>query len=852
MNDTELTHKSEKPAGTLGTFAGVFTPSILTILGIILFLRLSYVTGSAGIGRAFLIILLANTISVLTSMSLSAVATNIKVKGGGDYFLISRTLGLQFGGAIGMVLFLAQSVSVAFYAIGFSEAVTALLPQYTFLSIRIVSTCAVLFLFVFAWLGADWATKFQYVVMVLLIAALASFYWGGLPRWETSQFMANISAPDNAPPFWIIFGIFFPAVTGFTQGVSMSGDLKNPGKSLPLGTFLAVGISILVYFSVAFIFAGILPNSAMMDDYSAMNKISRFGFIIDAGVIAATLSSAMASFLGAPRILQSLAGDKIFPFLGFFAKGHGVSNNPRRGILLTAVIAFCIIAIGQLNLVAKIVSMFFLISYGLLNYATYYEAKAESPSFRPRFKWFNRKLSLAGFIICLIVMMALDIEYGIIAAAILFAIYYYLKMKSGPSRWADAGRSYRFREIRNLLLTTACEPDHARDWRPNILAFTNDSERRQRLLKFADWIEGESGFITAVRIIVSKGGKAIKMKAAAEAELKADITKYNIPAFSLVVRAPDISDAISVVLQSYGIGALHVNTVLVNWFGETGEGLQSISSHNYTHHIRTTFRYGCNIIIFCADENKWDRLSKIEPGARRIDIWWQNDATGSLMLILAHLMTKSKEWVGAGIRVIAQGDTINLLGEEEKLRQTLDDYRIDATPFIVNDFSRESIVKHSADAAHAFMPFNIEGDKITDRDGGSFERIFPKMPMVALVMAAEDIDLDAEPDEGAAGEIAEIIDQAKEIQKKAEKAEKESGMAQKEVKEIKEKYYDEISDGVLAEDVKKKLTEAEEMAEKTFRKATRARAKADEIEKDAIEKGINIPVSAKKKPDAGK
>ncbi|MBU1162068.1 MAG: amino acid permease, partial [Proteobacteria bacterium] len=177
--------------GKLGTFAGVFTPSILTILGIILFLRLGYVVGSAGLGRALIIITLANVISVLTSISLSAVATNIKVKGGGVYYLISRTLGSEFGGAIGMVLFLAMSVSIAFYCIGFAEAVAVLLPQSVLTTPRIIAVFAVIFLFIFAWLGADWATRFQFVVMVLLVVALFSFFAGGLARWEMATLVQN-------------------------------------------------------------------------------------------------------------------------------------------------------------------------------------------------------------------------------------------------------------------------------------------------------------------------------------------------------------------------------------------------------------------------------------------------------------------------------------------------------------------------------------------------------------------------------------------------------------------------------------------------------------------------------------
>ena len=325
------------PVSKLGTFSGVFTPSVLTILGIILFLRLGYVTGAAGIGRALIILAMANAISVLTSISLSAVATNLKVKGGGDYYLISRTLGVEFGGAIGIVLFLAQAVSIAFYCIGFGEALSGMGPVADLgLSPRLIAAIAVCFLFILAWLGADWATKFQFVVMALLAAALVSFFVGALPQWQGDVFTANWSAPQPRQSFWVLFALFFPAVTGFTQGVSMSGDLKDPGRSLPIGTFAAVGLSILVYFGAAIVFAGVLPNAELSVDYLAMRRIAAFGFLVDAGVIAATLSSAMASFLGAPRILQSLSSDRIFPFLNPFAVGTGPTSNPRRGVLLSA------------------------------------------------------------------------------------------------------------------------------------------------------------------------------------------------------------------------------------------------------------------------------------------------------------------------------------------------------------------------------------------------------------------------------------------------------------------------------------------------------------------------------------
>ena len=500
----------------LGTFGGVFTPSILTILGIILFLRLGYVVGSAGLGRALLIIGFANLISVLTTISLSAIATNLKVKGGGDYYLISRTLGVEFGGAIGTVLFLAQSVSIAFYCIGMGEAVGSMLPHMPRAFPQLAALGAVAVLFVFAWLGSDWSTRFQYAVMAMIAAALVSFFIGGFLKLDGTVMANNWALPAGGPPFWIIFAIFFPAVTGFTQGVSMSGDLKDPSRSLPLGTFLAVGLSIVVYFFVALIFAATMPAEALSGDYNAMKHVARVGWLVNVGVIAATLSSAMASFLGAPRILQSMAKDRIFSFLTPFAKGWGPLENPRRGVILSAIIALVTIGLGNLNVIAPVVSMFFLISYGLLNYATYYESHAGSPSFRPTFRYFDKRLSLLGALSCLGVMLSVNFVASLLAIGVLFGIYQYLQRTAGPARWADSRNAYHFKVMRDHLAAIPDTAEHPRDWRPQILAFSDDSHRRKCLLHFANWVEGNSGLTAAVRVLEGRGKKMYGLRQEAE------------------------------------------------------------------------------------------------------------------------------------------------------------------------------------------------------------------------------------------------------------------------------------------------------------------------------------------------
>jgi amino acid transporter len=829
--------------GTLGTFAGVFTPSVLTILGIILFLRLGFVVGSAGLGRALIILALANGISVLTSVSLSAIATNLKVKGGGDYYLISRTLGHEFGGAIGIVLFLAQSVSIAFYCIGFGEVVNTMLPTEFSRLPQIIAALAVSFLFVFAWLGADWATRFQYVVMSILAAALVSFFIGGYIKWDTALLAQNWSAPESSLGFWVLFAIFFPAVTGFTQGVSMSGDLKDPGKSLPRGTFTAVGISIIVYFLAAVVLAAALPAEVLKGDYGAMNRVAYWAVLITAGVIAATLSSAMASFLGAPRILQSLAGDRIFPFLNPFAKGYGPSENPRRGVLLSAGIAYLTIGLGQLNVIAAVVSMFFLISYGLLNYATYFEARSASPSFRPRFRYFNKWLSLAGALACLGTMMAVDFRAGIVAIAVLFAIFQYLRRTAGPSRWADSRRSYHIQRTREHLLAAANEPEHPRDWRPQILAFSDDTERRSQLLRFAAWIEGGSGLTTAVRIIEGEGLKMRKLKAEAEAELQQDIQKDGAQAFPLVVAAPNLQIGIQSVVQAYGIGALKANTILLNWLGDSSKKILGLEGEDFGRNIRSAYLSGCNVVILDVKADKWEAIKETEERKRYVDVWWWGDATSRLMLLIAYLMTRHENWDESRIRLLAVDDSSQPDLTMDSLRERLEEVRIDAAPEIVKDVDADTIAEYSADAALAFIPFRIKNNQIVDPFGNPMEKTLFLLPVTAMVLAAEDIELDAEPEEGKAGEMADAIDSLEDARKKARTTAKEAEKATEAAEKAKEKAENmqKNPDGVHADTIsvaEKEAEDAEKQAVKMKRKAAKAAAKTKTAARDAEASGV--------------
>lgn len=766
---------TESSSGTLGTFAGVFTPSILTILGIILFRRLGYVVGGAGLNQTLWIIGLSSAIAIVTSISLSAIATNIRVKGGGDYYLISRTLGVEFGAAIGLILFFGQSISIAFYCMGFAEVTSALLGLSGQVAVQTIAAGAAAFLFVFAWLGADWATRLQYLIMAVLALALVSFFYGGVLRLDGELLAANWG-PSGDAGFWFFFALFFPAITGFTQGVSMSGDLKDAGKSLPLGTFLALGVSVLTYFAAAVVFAGAAPRSELVGNYGSMREVAHFDWLIDLGVIAATLSSAMASFLGAPRILQSLASDRVFPFLVPFARGAGPAANPRRGVMLSAVIAIATIGLGSLNLVAPVVSMFFLISYALLNYATFFEARAASPSFRPRFRFFDSRLSLIGAVACLAIMAAIDLMASLVAVAVMVAIYQFVKNTAGPARWADGARSHHFHRVRESLLAMSEDPEHPRDWRPCILAFCDDPARRARLLRFATWVEGRSGLTTAVNVIEGEDEKALQLRDKTDREIRTFIAEHDLEVFPRTIAAPDFRAGVETLIQSFGIGSIRANMVLLSRVDQLHEAEESTEQVRYGRELNEALRLRCNVVVLDADAEEWSTVADLDGGELRIDVWWWGDRTSRLMLLLAYLMTRSERWRDASVRVFVPGSRAASAKTLERVENFLAETRIDAEPEVVEDVDADMVVNRSQAASVVFFPLRYRELSLlkAPNEQLSIASFVKRLPIVALTLAAEDIDLGAGPDEGKIAEAADALDAAKDAEKAAEKAEEEA------------------------------------------------------------------------------
>ena len=420
----------------LGTFGGVFTPSILTILGVIMYLRLGWVVGNVGLLGTLIIVTLATSITLLTALSICAIATDRVVRVGGAYYMISRSLGIETGGAVGISLYFAQAISVALYTIGFAESVVQTFPQLNQLYVALVITVLVGIL---AITSASIAIKAQYFIMAAIALSLLSLIFGGsLPGVEPQMF--SVPSPEVSEPFWTVFAVFFPAVTGIMAGVNMSGDLRDPIKSIPAGTLAAVGTGYVIYMILPLLLAWRVDSATLISEPLVMQRISVWGPAILLGVWGATLSSAIGSMLGAPRVLQAVVRDGVLP--GWFSalgNGQGKDDEPRNGTLLTLGFAIAAVCIGDLNLIAAILSMFFLSTYLVLNVAAGVEGFLQSPSFRPTFR-VHWSLSILGAIGCLWVMFLIDARSTFVAAVIVIAIYLWLQQRELRTTWGDVRR----------------------------------------------------------------------------------------------------------------------------------------------------------------------------------------------------------------------------------------------------------------------------------------------------------------------------------------------------------------------------------------------------------------------------
>ncbi len=653
-------------ANKFGALSGVFTPSILTILGVIMYLRLPWIVGQAGLWATIGIILVAHIISFTTSLSVSSIATDKKVETGGSYYIISRTLGLPIGGTLGLALFVGLSFSISLYLIGFAEVFLGYSGfEVTINNIRITGSIVLLLLAILTFISTSLAIKSQYLILTALVLSLGSIFFGS---YEYDYSQPLIAPMRDSLPWIALFAIFFPAVTGFEAGVSMSGDLKDPRKNIPAGTIGAVLTGLLVYLGLAFFFAYSVSRQALVNDPSVLFNIAWVPQLVLAGILGATLSSALGSILGAPRILQATAIDKITP--SFLAKGFGASNEPRNALLFTFFIALSGILIGELNVIARIVTIFFIITYGFLN-ITYAIESWAGTDFRPTFK-IPGVISIIGALACIIVMIQLDVIAMIGASLVLAGLFLFLKRRELTLQTGDTWNSVWSSLVKTGLGKLTRSNLKPRNWRPNIILFSGGAKQRPYLIETGKALVGKLGIFTNFDLVESKEERTLFSK---NKQIVSDEANDGNGVFTRRHVCRDIYEGIESIAKIYGFSGFEPNTVLMGW------PRKSKKPEKFLQLVKTLGKLDYNKVFL-----HYDKAFGFGQ-KRQIDVWWSGAGRNlSFVLALLRFVSSSHEWRTARLRILMVSEDSSLSEKyHELLEQVLDNNRIRARVEIINN-----------------------------------------------------------------------------------------------------------------------------------------------------------------------
>ena len=711
-----------------GTFQGVFTPSILTIIGVVMYLRFGWMLGNVGLAQSLLLVTIGSAITFLTGLSISSLATNMRMKGGGAYFMLSRSLGLETGAALGIPLALSQAIGVSFYVAGFAESlVNSGLPTVSTWSPQTVGLVTLAVLAAVSSFSADIALKSQYFIMAAIAFSLVAFFLGGPPADLPHPAPADVPAPLG---FWPVFAVFFPAVTGILSGLGMSGDLKNPSKSIPLGTLAAVLTGYAVYMAVPITLDAMVADPAVLrTDTMILQKCARWQMPILIGVWAATLSSAVGSFLCAPRVLQALSRDRLLP--SFFGRGFGASDDPRLGALFCFGVAAAGIYFGDINVLAPVLTLFNLSTYGLLNFAAAFEEMLANPTWRPSFR-VKAGFSLAGFAGCISAMFMISPGWTFVALACEAGIYWFVKRRALRARWGDMRTGLMAAFARFALSRLSRDSYVERNWRPNLLVMTRLPMHNLRMLELAREISAGRSFVTVASVLpeeISGDGRAAELRdsilrTAEKMELETEVKLLSVP---------DAWSGMAELIRSYGFGPVVPNTVVLGLPEEKNVGVFAGVVKLLALKRKNLIAVGDGRI--CAE-------------GRFIDIWLRGtNGNGGLMLALAYLMQRGDEWRRYRLRI----NMIVRRRTPEEAAAVMKDFLRDArlpaeTRIIVSDGRPfvETINMNSTDAVSTFIGLRSPGKDETDAAYGAYVSALrfgvPDVPAPVFTLAAEDID----------------------------------------------------------------------------------------------------------------
>ncbi|KAM6981021.1 solute carrier family 12 member 1 [Aplochiton taeniatus] len=639
-----------------GWIKGVLVRCMLNIWGVMLFIRLSWVFGQAGWGLGVVVILLSCVVTTVTCLSMSAICTNGLVRGGGAYYLISRSLGPEFGGSIGLIFAFANAVAVAMYVVGFAETVVDLLKDYSAImvdelnDIRIIGCITVVLLLGISVAGMEWEAKAQIVLLIILLVAIVNVFVGtfipatkdkkskGFFNYDSNIFLENLPpAFRDGETFFTVFAIFFPAATGILAGANISGDLKDASAALPKGTLLAILITGVTYLGIALCVSSAVVRDAtgnvndtiamgvscvnstavsacnlgydfsscavntckfgLMNNFQVMTMVSGFGPLIIAGTFSATLSSALASLVSAPKVFQALCKDNIYSALRFFAKGHGKNNEPIRGYVLTFFIAVAFILIADLNIIAPIISNFFLASYALINFSCFHASYAKSPGWRPAYKYYNMWLSLIGAVLCCGVMFVINWWAALLTYVIEILLYIYVKVKKPNVNWGSSTQAVTFVSAVSNALSLSGVEDHVKNFRPQLLVLTGSARIRPALLDLAHSLTKNYGLCLTCEVFVGQRAEVIQQLNSGMETNQLWLNKNKRKAFYAAVACDDFRSGTETLLQGSGLGRMKPNTLMIG-FKRDWRTIEPIDVHSYVGilHDAFDFEYGTVVL----------------------------------------------------------------------------------------------------------------------------------------------------------------------------------------------------------------------------------------------------------------
>merc|ERR1719391_989659 len=642
--ETEVKGKVVK----FGWLDGVYMRCLLNIWGVMLFLRLTWVVGQAGLIQGLLVITLANIVTVITAISMSAVSTNGQIKGGGIYYMISRSLGPEFGGAIGIMFTVANSIAVSMYVIGFCDSLMDMLHAYIddfqyivspdrTNDIRLIGVITVICVLLLAIVGMDWVTRVQIVLLGLLVVSQFDFVIGSFFVYETNDqyderakgflgwgeasrlFSKNVEAEyhnfkseaegnhDDKPSFFAVFGVFFPAVTGIVAGANLSGDLKDPATAIPKGTLLAIATTYITYIAYGVIISGVTERDASGniteylawanrdngpmwtnvsyyfndctnrthngDDYCLfgsandqqnMALISYTGYLIYAGCFAATLSSAIASLVGAPRVLQALAKDNLYPGMHYFAAGYGANNDPFRGYILVFIISTACIIIAKLDAVSSLLSNFFVAAYALINFSVFHASITKSPGWRPSFKYYSPWVSLIGAILCVAVMFLIQWYTALATFVIVGVLYFYIRYRKPEANWGSSTQAQAFVTALKASQNLSRVSEHVKNYRPKLLLLSGPPSSRPSLMHFANLITKKISLLSTTHIVKEPDIDWPEVDALRTAAQEWCL-RNKVKAFHAVTRNSSFTEGVRAAIELQGLGKLAPNMVMLGF-----------------------------------------------------------------------------------------------------------------------------------------------------------------------------------------------------------------------------------------------------------------------------------------------